>query len=125
MTLTLGNLAAYLLAADRVMEARAAALESLEVARALRWRPAVARAIEHLALVAALKGWLEPAAELAGFAVAFYAEGAATREYSELSTFDRLNAALDAGLGADAADSARRRGADMDEDVIADLAGQA
>ena len=125
LTLTLGNLAAYLLAADRVMEARAAALESLDVARALRWRPAVARAIEHLALVAALRGRLEPAAVLAGFAVAFYAEGAATREYSELSTFDRLNAALDAGLGADAADSARRRGADMDEDVIADLAGQA
>ncbi|MBV9113346.1 MAG: adenylate/guanylate cyclase domain-containing protein [Hyphomicrobiales bacterium] len=94
LTLALGNLAAYLLAADRVSEARTTAVEALSEARALVWRAAVVRIIEHLALVAALGGKTRIAAGLLGYGVAFYAGGTASREFTELSSYDRLTATL-------------------------------
>lgn len=94
LTLCLGNLAAYKLALDRVPEAKANALEGLKEARALLWRAAVARVVEHLALVAALTGKTALSAQLFGYVVAFYAEGGATREFTELSTYNRVRDAL-------------------------------
>ncbi|MGC1577806.1 MAG: winged helix-turn-helix domain-containing protein [Beijerinckiaceae bacterium] len=94
LTLGLGNLAAYLLAAGQTPEAKATALESLKEAGALDWHAGVVRAIEHLALVAALGGKTKIAARLLGFGVAFYAIGTASREFTEISTYGRLSADL-------------------------------
>lgn len=94
LTLGLGNLAAYLLAADRVAEARAVARDGLKAACALDWSAAIARVIEHLALVAALSGKPEIAASLAGYGAAFYARGTANREYTEIATYERLREEL-------------------------------
>jgi predicted ATPase/DNA-binding winged helix-turn-helix (wHTH) protein len=94
LTLGLGNLAAYLLAAGRVAEARAAALDGLKAACALDWGAAIVRVIEHLALVAALRRKPDIAASLAGFGAAFYAKGTASREFTEIATHERLTAEL-------------------------------
>ncbi|SDR43468.1 transcriptional regulator, LuxR family [Rhizobiales bacterium GAS113] len=94
LTLGLGNLASYLLAAGRTSEAKATALEGLGEARALVWHAAVVRLVEHLALVAALGSKAETAARLLGFGVAFYAGGTASREFTEISSYERLTAEL-------------------------------
>jgi predicted ATPase len=94
MTLGLGNLASYLLAAGRTLEAKTVALEGLKEARALLWRAAIVRIVEHIALIAALDGKVQIAARLLGYGVAFYAEGTATREFTEMSTYNRLTAEL-------------------------------
>jgi predicted ATPase len=93
-----GNLAAYLLATDRIGEAKLEALGGLREARALGWRAAVVRIVEHLALVAALAGNVDGAARLLGYTVAFYAAGAGSREFTELATYDRLVAELGRAL---------------------------
>jgi hypothetical protein len=94
LTLGLGNLTSYLLAAERTAEAKTTALQGLREARALDWRAAVVRIVEHLALVAALKGKMKTAARLLGYGVAFYSGGTATREFTEIATYDRLSAQL-------------------------------
>ena len=63
-------------------------------ARALLWRAAIVRIVEHIALIAALDGKVQIAARLLGYGVAFYAEGTATREFTEMSTYNRLTAEL-------------------------------
>jgi len=83
LALGYGNLASYLLAAGRVGEAKLAALAGLREARALGWRAAVVRIVEHLSLVAILSGETEAAARLLGYGVAFYATGTASREFTE------------------------------------------
>ena len=88
--LGLTNLAAYLLAADRVEDARLIARTALHEAIALDWRAAVVRLIEHLALIAALFEQTATAARMLGYSVAFYETGAASREHTELATYDRL-----------------------------------
>lgn len=93
-TLGLSNLAAYLLASGNTGEAREAAGASLNMACALGWPAAIVRAGEHLALVGILNGTVEPAAQLAGFARAFYAKGGASREWTEEVTHQRLIAGL-------------------------------
>ena len=57
---------------------------------ALDWRAAVVRLIEHLALIAALFEQTATAARMLGYSVAFYETGAASREHTELATYDRL-----------------------------------
>jgi predicted ATPase/DNA-binding winged helix-turn-helix (wHTH) protein len=94
LTLGLGNLTAYLLAAGDTAEAKATALKGLREACALDWHAAVVRVIEHLALVAAREGKPKIAARLLGYGVAFYAAGTASREFTEISTYDRLTADL-------------------------------
>jgi hypothetical protein len=116
LTLVLGNLAAYLLAADRVAEAKSIALEGLKEARALSWRAAIVRVAEHLALVAALEGKKQIAARLLGYGVAFYAGEAATREFTELSTYRRLTAELAKALPESEVTSLTAEGALWSED---------
>ncbi len=94
MVLGLTNLASYLLAAGQTGEAEQAAHNALAEALALGWRAAVIRALEHLALVAGLCGSMETAARLLGHGVAFYAKDTATREFTELASYDRLSALL-------------------------------
>lgn len=88
------NLAAYLVAADRVAEAREAARAALRHARSLGWRAAMARAIEHLALCATLDGEKTLARRLFQCTIAFYATEGASREFTELATYNRLTAAF-------------------------------
>ena len=96
--LGLTNLAAYLLAVDRVEEARLIARNALHEAIALDWRAAIVRLVEHLALVAALTGQTTTAARMLGYSVAFYETGAASREYTELATYDRLFALVSSAV---------------------------
>ncbi len=85
--LGLTNLAAYLLAADRIEDARLIARNALHEAIALDWRAAIVRLVEHLALVAALTDQTATAARMLGYSVAFYETGAASREHTELATY--------------------------------------
>lgn len=94
LALALGNLTSYLLAAGCPSEAKSTAFEALRQARALSWPAAIVRIIEHVALLAALGGDAESAAKLLGYGVAFYSSGTATREFTELATYDRLTALI-------------------------------
>ncbi len=96
--LGLTNLAAYLLAADRVEDARLIARTALHEAIALDWRAAIVRLVEHLALVAALTDQTATAARMLGYSVAFYETGAASREHTEMATFDRLSALVSSAV---------------------------
>lgn len=89
-TLGLGNLASYLLADGDTEQGRLAAIESLREASALGWVGAIVRAGEHLALVAVLGGEAKIAAQLLGYAEAFYGEGTSSREWTEHVTHQRL-----------------------------------
>lgn len=90
IVLGLGNLTSYLIVAGRLDEARAVAVDALREARAIGWPAAVVRILEHLALVVALSGDLELAARLLGFCEGFYAQGSASREYTEQVSWDRI-----------------------------------
>lgn len=120
-----GNLAAYLLSADRMEEARQAALESLRQARALRWPAAIVRAGEHLALIAALTGRSDAAARLLGYSTAFYAEGSASREFTEQVTYERLTNELANHLSPDRLGVLMAEGASWSEDQAGEAAAQA
>ncbi len=96
--LGLTNLAAYLLAADRIEDARLIARNTLHEAIALDWRAAIVRLVEHLALVAVLTDQTANAARMLGYSVAFYETGAASREYTELATYHRLFALVSSAV---------------------------
>ena len=91
MVLGLTNLAAYLLACDRLAEGGLAARQALLDARALDWRAAIVRVIEHIGLIAALGEDAETAARMLGHTEAFYAAGTVSREHTEFATFERLS----------------------------------
>lgn len=102
MTVALGNLTAYLLAQDRIDEARFALIEGLREARAVGHAASLARLVEHAALVAALSGDMTRAARLLGYGAAFYARGEASREYTEEVTLARASGLIAAALPAEA-----------------------
>ena len=101
MTVALGNMTAYLLAQNRIVEARFALIEGLREARAVGHAASLARLVEHAALIAALAGDLSRAARLLGYGAAFYAKGEASREYTEDVTLARADALIAAGLAAE------------------------
>ena len=105
------NLASYLLALDRVDEARKTALASLSEAQSLGWKAAMVRAVEHLALAAALRGKPEAAARMLGYTTEFYRNATATREHTEKATFLRLGASLEAALPSHKRDALMAEGA--------------
>jgi predicted ATPase/class 3 adenylate cyclase len=122
LTLGLGNLTSYLLAAGRSAEAKTTALEGLREARALVWQAAVVRVVEHLALVATLDANAEAAARLLGYCVAFYSAGTASREFTELSTYDRLTAYLAQQLAKEQVERLMSEGALWTEDRAVEAA---
>lgn len=122
-TLGLGNLASYLLAVGNIEAARQAAGESLREARALGWPAAIVRAGEHLALVAVLAGEAERAAQLLGFADAFYARGIASRERTEQVTYQKLIAELSKHLTPDRLRARMEEGTGWSEQQAAEVAG--
>jgi predicted ATPase/class 3 adenylate cyclase len=88
----LGNMAAYLIAVDRLAEARAAAEQCLSQVALDSLLGAVV--IEHLALVFALVGDTKRAARLVGFTSRAFDQAGSMREYTERVGFERLRAVL-------------------------------
>ncbi len=98
----LHNLAGYVVAVDDLPGAVAAAREAIGI-RATREpdHAHVAIAIEHLALVFALRGDRARAATLEGYANAALARHGYPREFTETTTHDRLTTLLREGLAPD------------------------
>ncbi len=98
----LNNLAAYLAAVDDLPGALAAAHEAIGIHAAREPDHAhVAIAIEHLALVVALRGDSARAATLAAYADAAFGRHGLPREFTERTTHERLTALLHEGLAPD------------------------
>ena len=96
------NLAGYLVAVDDLPGAAAAAREAIGIRAAREPDHAhVAVAIEHLALVFALRGDHARAAILEGYADAAFARHGFEREFTETTTHDRLTALLREELAPD------------------------
>lgn len=96
------NLAGYLLAIDDIEGAVASARDAIHVVIGIEpASPIAAITAEHLALAAALRGDLERAARLEGYADANLHVNAFVREYTERVTQDRLMALLEQGLAPD------------------------
>ncbi len=95
LALLLDNLAGYLAAVDDLSDAAAAARESIGIhAEREPGHAHVTIAIEHLALVLALRGDLARAATLEGYAQAALPRHGFPREFAEATTYDRLTAHL-------------------------------
>ncbi|GGF13015.1 LuxR family transcriptional regulator [Aliidongia dinghuensis] len=110
----LANLAAYLLAVDDPIEARAAAREALIRAQETQSKFLVVISIEHLAVAGAVLSDLEKAARLLGFSDAHYRREGTRREPTEQLGFDRLTAQLKAALEPDELDRLLAEGAALD-----------
>jgi predicted ATPase len=98
----LRNLASYLAAVDDLPSALAAARDAIGIYAAREPDHVhVAVAIEHLALVVALRGNLVRAATLEGYADAALQRHGFPREFTETTTHDRLTALLRESLAPD------------------------
>lgn len=98
LTLGLGNMTSYLLAAGRLTEAKVTAFSGLHRARAIGWQAAIVRIVEHLALISALSSDMAKAARLLGFTEAFYAKETASREITEYATYNSLKDILERNI---------------------------
>jgi predicted ATPase len=102
LTVMLLNLAGYLAAVDDLPGAVAAAREAIKIHSSREPNHAyVAIALEHVALVCALRGDLARAAALEAYADAAFARLGFEREPTESTTHDRLTALLCEGLAPD------------------------
>ena len=119
MVLGLTNLAAYLLDCDRLAEGELVARQALVEARALDWRAAIVRVVEHIGLIAALGDDAETAARMLGHTAAFYTTGTVSREHTELATFERLSIHLSRTLSPDHLAQLMREGAHWPSDEAA------
>lgn len=122
LTLCIGNLTSYLLAADLLTEAKLTAFNGLHKAKALGWPAAIVRIVEHLALIAGLSGDLERAATLLGYTEGFYALETASREITEKASYERLVRILEEGLNAEILMKCRLEGARSREAQIVQMA---
>ena len=120
---SLMNLAGYEASLGHVDAALAAASEAIAQFTRFgsgRSSVGVSIAIEHLALVSALRGDLERAARLGGFATRALEDQGYVREFTERHSFDRLAALLAAGLAPDDVARLRAEGEALKpEDAIA------
>lgn len=123
LTGLLFNLAGYLVAVDDLPAAAAAAREAIGI-RAAREpdHTHVAIAIEHLALVFALRGDPARAAALEGYADAAFTRHGFPREFTERTTHDRLTALLREGLTPDELTRLSAEGAALTPDAAIALA---
>jgi predicted ATPase/class 3 adenylate cyclase len=92
------NLAGYLAAVDDLAGAAGASRESIRSRAGEPDHAHVAGAIEHLALVFALRGDRARAATLEGYAVAAFGRHGFEREFTEKTTHERLSALLQADV---------------------------
>jgi predicted ATPase/class 3 adenylate cyclase len=118
----LANLAAYLLAVDDPIEARAAAREALIRAQETESGFLVAIAVEHLAVAGAVLGEWRGPARLLGFSDAYYRKNGTTREPTEQRGYDQLTAALRATVEPEEIERLMADGALLDERAAIDEA---
>jgi predicted ATPase len=102
LPLALHNLAAYLVAADRMGEARALAEEALLLLRSLVNSPMLRVNLQMWALIGATEGCYAEAAQLIGWVDAAFAFADAGRLGGEQQSYERLLALLAAHLSDDA-----------------------
>jgi predicted ATPase/class 3 adenylate cyclase len=88
------NIAAYRIALGDLPRAREAAREGLRGARLARRALGIAIGLQHLALIAALRGEVRSAAQLVGYVNAKYKELGSEREYTEKWGCEKLLATL-------------------------------
>jgi hypothetical protein len=123
LSMTLANLAGYLVAVEDLSAASEAAREAI---RALAPRDPqshqIAISAEHLALVLALAGDLPRAARLAGYADAALLGLGFEREYTERTTHDRLAALLGERLAPAERERLRAEGAALTPEAAITLA---
>jgi tetratricopeptide (TPR) repeat protein len=121
----LANLCGYLVALDRLSEARAVALEALRnTSEHDRSGIFVTDAIEHAALTIALGNDLRSSAQLAGYTEAAFRGLGYQREYTEHTTRKRFEALLDEGLPPSERDSLLATGARLSPEDAMSLAIQ-
>jgi tetratricopeptide (TPR) repeat protein len=94
------NLAAFLIDDRQYDAARVVAREALEIANERRYAVLVCIAIEHLSLIAALKGDLRTPARLIGYTDAAMQQAGFVRELTEQRGYDELRRMFALGLGA-------------------------
>ncbi|MDB5362972.1 MAG: putative ATPase [Rhodospirillales bacterium] len=112
----LANLAAYLLAMDDPIEARAAAREALIRAQETQSRFLVVISIEHLAVAGAILGEGETAARLLGFGDAHYEREGIAREPTERIGYEKARGLLLDRLGANRIQGAFAQGKSLTEE---------
>ncbi len=112
----LANLAAYLVAMDYPIEARAAAREALIRAQETQSRFLVVISIEHLAVASAIRGEGEAAARLLGFGDAHYGREGIAREPTERIGYEQAKALLLDRLGPQRFDAAIAQGKRLTEE---------
>ena len=88
------NIAAYRVAAGDLDGAREAACEGLRLARQVRFKEVIAGALQHLALLSAMRGEVNDAARLIGYVNLRYKELGYEREATEEWGYEKLLAAL-------------------------------
>ena len=121
-TTLIDNEAGYLLALNRIPEARAAAREVIK--NGDRDHPWVAISIEHLALALALDGDFARAAKLAGYSDFAFARAGFERQFTEQTTRARLEALFRDGVTPEDLAQLYARGAAMTPDDAVALALQ-
>jgi hypothetical protein len=94
----LANLAGYLVACDDLSGATEAAYEAIENLVREPDHYLVTAALEHLALVDALRGRLQQAARFASYADSAFEKTGTKRGFTERATHERLAVLLDAKL---------------------------
>jgi hypothetical protein len=119
---TLANLAGYLLACDDLSGTVEAAREAIEILACEPDHYLVTIALEHLALVDALRGRFSRAARLAAYADYAYGKNGQKREFTERATHERLAAVLDANLAPDVLDQLGTEGAALTPEAALALA---
>lgn len=121
----LANLCAYLVALDRLPQARAVALEAFRTSSEHdRSGTFVTGAIEHAALTIALGDDLRSSAQLAGYTEAAFRRLGYQREYTEQTTRTRLDSLLNERLLPSGSDSLLATGATLSPEEAIDLAIQ-
>ncbi|MGB6602664.1 MAG: hypothetical protein WBE77_16440, partial [Candidatus Cybelea sp.] len=117
------NVAGYLVAVNDLPSAMAAAREAIRIhAPSEPDHAHVAIALEHLALVFALRGDSARAATLEGYADAAFGRHGYQREFTEMTTHDRLITVLHEALASDGRARLNAQGAALTSDAALALA---
>jgi predicted ATPase/class 3 adenylate cyclase len=98
-SITLMNVAAYLISSGEVDEAHGFAKEALRKSLDLQLGVFIALSIQHLGAIAALRGDCERAALLLGFTDASLARTSTPREFTEQQEYDKIIVLLTEKLG--------------------------
>jgi len=116
------NLAIYRIASDQLGEARADACEAIRWSRETRYSYCMAIAIQHSALILALRGERHRAARLAGYVDAAYQMLGSRREPTEEWGYKKLLVSLREEIASDELEALMAEGAGWAEDQAADEA---